>query len=101
MRSISWLKRLTRCKRGNAMIIVAASAPLMIGASAIGLDTIQLTLAKRRLQRSADSAAMAGAFAVLQNGATTRVATAANRDLTLNNTITLASAPTIENAPSS
>ena len=101
MRSISWLKRLTRCKRGNAMIIVAAAAPLMIGASAIGLDTIQLTLAKRRLQRSADSAAMAGAFAVLQNGATTRVATAATRDLTLNNTITLASAPSIENAPSS
>lgn len=96
MTSMSWLKRLIRCKRGNTLIVVAAAAPLLIGASAVGLDTIQVTLAKRRLQRSADSAAMAGAYAVLQNGAAT---TAVNRDLTHNNTITLSGAPTIENAP--
>ena len=96
MTKMSWLNRLIRCKRGNTMIVVAAAIPLMIGASAIGLDTIQLTLAKRHLQRSADSAAMAGAYAVLQNASAN---TASTRDLTLNNTITLAGNPTIENAP--
>src|SRR5690349_17150731 len=96
MRGLETLKRLVRCKRGNTLMIVAASAPLLIGASAIGLDTIQVTLAKRNLQRSADTAAMAGAFAVLQNGA---AAPAVVRDLTHNNKIALAAAPTVENAP--
>jgi len=96
MTGMSWLPRLIRCKRGNTLIIVAAAAPLLIGASAIGVDTIQVALAKRQLQRAADSAAMAGAYSVLQNGAAT---TAVTRDLTHNNRITLAAAPTVENAP--
>ena len=96
MTGLNTLKRLVRCKRGNTLMIVAGSAPLLIGAAAIGLDTIQVTLAKRQLQRSADSAAMAGAYAVLQNGAATPAVT---RDLTLNNRIALATAPTVENAP--
>ncbi|MFN3725828.1 MAG: pilus assembly protein TadG-related protein [Allosphingosinicella sp.] len=96
MTGMSWLPRLIRCKRGNTLIIVAAAAPLLIGASAIGVDTIQVALAKRQLQRAADSAAMAGAYSVLQSGAAT---TAVTRDLTHNNRITLAAAPTVENAP--
>ena len=96
MTGMSWLNRLIRCKRGNTLIVVAAAAPLLIGASAIGVDTIQVALAKRQLQRSADSAAMAGAYSVLQSGS---VSTAVTRDLTHNNRITLAGAPTIENAP--
>ncbi|HEY0326749.1 MAG TPA: pilus assembly protein TadG-related protein [Allosphingosinicella sp.] len=96
MTGMSWLNRLIRCKRGNTLIVVAAAAPLLIGASAIGVDTIQVALAKRQLQRSADSAAMAGAYSVLQSGS---ASTAVTRDLTHNNRITLAGAPTIENAP--
>ena len=95
----SWLKRLIRCRRGNTLIVVAAAAPLLIGASAIGVDTIQVALAKRQLQRAADSAAMAGAYSVLQSGAP---ATAVTQDLTYNNPnnrIALAGAPTVENAP--
>lgn len=99
MTGMSWLPRLIRCKRGNTLIIVAAAAPLLIGASAIGVDTIQVALAKRQLQRAADSAAMAGAYSVLQSGSAT---TAVTRDLTHNNPnnrIALAGAPTVENAP--
>lgn len=95
----SWLQRLIRCKRGNTLIIVAAAAPLLIGASAVGVDTIQVALAKRHLQRAADSAAMAGAYSVLQSGSPT---TAVTRDLTFNNPdnrIALSGAPTVENAP--
>ncbi len=95
----SWLQRLIRCKRGNTLIIVAAAAPLLIGASAVGVDTIQVALAKRHLQRAADSAAMAGAYSVLQSGSPT---TAVTRDLTFNNPdnrIVLSGAPTVENAP--
>jgi uncharacterized membrane protein len=40
---------------------------LLVAASAIGLDTIQVTLAKRQLQRAADSAAMAGAYSIAQS----------------------------------
>lgn len=96
MTGMSWFKRLIRCERGNTLIVVAAAAPLLIGASAIGVDTIQVALAKRQLQRSADSAAMAGAYAVMQNGG---ASTAVTRDLTHNNRITLAGTPTVENAP--
>lgn len=96
MKKVSWFHRLIRCKRGNTLIIVAGAAPLLIGASALGLDTIQVTLAKRSLQRSADSAAMAGAYASLQNAP---VNAAVTRDLTHNNGMDLAGAPTIENAP--
>jgi Flp pilus assembly protein TadG len=67
MRPFRNLKDLRRCKRGNALIMVAATAPLLIGASAIGLDTIQVTLAKRQLQRAADSAALAGAYTIGQS----------------------------------
>jgi hypothetical protein len=93
------LKRLIACKRANALIIVAATLPLMIGAGAIGLDTIQLTVAKRTLQRTADSAAMAGAWAIATGQNTTGATSAVDRDLTLNNKITLSSTRVVENAP--
>lgn len=96
MRLISRLRSLLECRRGNALVIVAATTPLLIGASAVGLDTIQVTLAKRDLQRAADSAAMAGAYAVAQGHA---AGTAVDRDLALNNRVVLASPRVVENAP--
>lgn len=101
MRLIETLRELRQCKRGNALIMVGATAPLLIGASAIGVDTMQMTLAKRTLQRHADSAAMAGAWAVAQNpSSTTAAQAAANRDLALNNSMTLKSTA-VQNAPQS
>jgi hypothetical protein len=79
------------------MVVAAACMPLIIGAAAIGVDTIELTLAKRQLQRAADSAALAGAYALVQSKA---ASAAVDRDLTLNNTnIALSTPRVVENAP--
>jgi Flp pilus assembly protein TadG len=86
---------LGRDERGNALAIAAAAMPLMIGASAIAVDTINLTLTKRELQREADSAAIAGAYGKLQGFS---ASTSAQRDLTINTKVPLATT-TIENAP--
>jgi Flp pilus assembly protein TadG len=96
MQPLKWLKKLMRSERGNAIIICAATLPLVIGAAAIGVDTIQVSLARRQLQRAADSAAIAGAYAKLQNQ---NINTAVTHDLTFNNDVTLSGSPTIQNAP--
>ena len=92
------LSKLISDQRGNAIVICAAALPLLIGASAIGVDTIQVSLARRQLQRTADSAALAGAYALAQQRS---VAAAVNHDLSLNNELVLNAAPGIENAPAS
>ncbi len=51
---------LRRDSRGNVIAIAGASLPLIIGAAGLATDTIQWTSWKRELQRSADTAAMAG-----------------------------------------
>jgi Flp pilus assembly protein TadG len=96
MHPLKWLRELRRNQRGNAIIVCAATLPLVIGSAAIGVDTIQVSLAKRQLQRAADSAAIAGAYARIQNH---NVNTAVTRDLTFNNDVALSAAPTIQNAP--
>jgi Flp pilus assembly protein TadG len=96
MRALGWFNRLIRNECGNAMVIAAAALPLTIGAAAIGVDTIQASLARRQLQRAADSAALAGAYALAQQQ---NHGTAATHDLTLNNDVTLSSAAVIESAP--
>lgn len=91
------LRSLVSSERGNVMVVAAACMPLIIGAAAVGVDTIQLTMTKRQLQRAADSAALAGAYALVQSKP---AAAAVDRDLTLNNTnITLSTPRTVENAP--
>ena len=59
----SFLKKLWRDRRGNALIIAGAALPLIVGSAGLASDTIQWTLWKRQLQRVADSAAEAGAYA--------------------------------------
>jgi Flp pilus assembly protein TadG len=86
----NWLKKLLRSDKGNAMVVCAATLPMLIGAAAIGVDTIQVSLAKRQLQRSADSAAIAGAYATIQDESESVVVAAVNYDLELNNDFTLA-----------
>ena len=65
---IKFVKRLWQDKRGNALMIAAAAMPLVIGAAGFATDTIQWALWKRQLQRTADSAAMAGVMAEAQSG---------------------------------
>jgi Flp pilus assembly protein TadG len=61
------IRRLFKDESGNALIIGAATLPLILGASAFAVDTIQIALMKRQLQRAADSAAMAGAYGLAQS----------------------------------
>ena len=61
---ISSFKRLCRDRRGNALAIAGAALPLVLGSAGLASDTIQWTLWKRQLQRAADSAAMAGVYAI-------------------------------------
>lgn len=97
MRAPTWARKLLRSERGNVLVMGAAIMPLMIGAAAVGLDTIQLSLWKRQLQRMADSSALAGAHALVQSRAP---GAAVTRDLEINNQLALlAGSPVVENAP--
>lgn len=66
---ISSLARLWRDRRGNTLAIAGAALPLVLGSAGLASDTIQWTLWKRQLQRGADSAAMAGVYAISQDRA--------------------------------
>jgi Flp pilus assembly protein TadG len=82
---ISFLKRLYRDRRGNVLVLVAATLPLLIAGSGLATDTIQWTLWKRQLQRAADSAAIAGAYdRDAASGGTSTTSAAVSHDLTLN-----------------
>ncbi len=96
MHGFNWLRKLLKSERGNVIVIGAAAMPLMIGAGAVALDTIQLSLWKRQLQRAADSGALAGARAVAQQKS---ASAAVDRDLQLNNQVPLTATRVVENAP--
>jgi Flp pilus assembly protein TadG len=64
MKALGWLKNLISSERGNVLLIGAATMPLLIGSAAFAVDTIQLSVWKRQLQRAADSSAIAGAYAL-------------------------------------
>ena len=99
------LRTLIRNESGNTLAIGAAAMPIIIGGAGLAVDTVQISLAKRELQRAADSAAMAGAWAINQNPTSTGTARATfaqngvTRDLQINNDETLSSAAIVENAP--
>ncbi len=98
MRLLRKLRRIIRDERGNALAIGAAALPLLLGGAGMAVDTVQISLAKRQLQRSADSAAIAGAHAALQSFS---ASDAVNRDLAVNNDVPLDGAPVVQNAPTS
>jgi hypothetical protein len=58
MNGFDWLRRLLKNQRGNVLIVTAATMPLVIGAGAVGLDTIQMGIRRRsgegRRHRSAN-----------------------------------------------
>ncbi|MDQ3039609.1 MAG: pilus assembly protein TadG-related protein, partial [Pseudomonadota bacterium] len=83
-------ERLWNDKRGSVLVIAGMAMPLLLGSVGLATDTIQWALWKRQLQRSADSAAMAGVYAISDGASHT---TAVDRDLVTNQRtgITLAS----------
>lgn len=90
------IRRILANDRGNALLIAAASMPVLIGAGGLATDTIQWTLWNRQIQRQADSAALAGAYAKAQGGNPTTSATA---EINRHSFVTLSASPVIENAP--
>jgi len=76
--------RLWNDKRGNALMLAGAALPLIVGSAGLATDTIQWTLWKRQLQRAADSAALAGVYARVQNNASQTAAQAVDNDLARN-----------------
>ena len=82
---IGFIRKLLKDRRGNALVIAGACLPLIVGAAGLATDTIQWTLAKRQLQRAADSAAIAGVYdRSASGGATTTAAATVSHDLTIN-----------------
>lgn len=78
-------KLLWNDKRGNILAIAAMVMPLVVGAAGLATDTIQWTLWKRQLQRTADSAAIAGVYDRSANGnATTYTTAAIDHDIAVN-----------------
>jgi hypothetical protein len=61
---------------GNALIVTALTIPILIGSAGLATDTVQWSLWKRELQREADSAALAGAYAKAQSAPSLSAATA-------------------------
>jgi hypothetical protein len=59
-----FLKRLRACECGNALLVSAATLPLLIGSSALAYDTVQLALWTQQLQQAAVAGAAAGARAL-------------------------------------
>jgi uncharacterized membrane protein len=92
---MSPLKKLTVDRRGAVAMIIALGSPMLIGGMGLSIDTIQWTIAKRELQRQADSAAIAGAFSLAQGA---NVTSSAAADLARNASLPL-SLTRIENAP--
>ena len=97
MRPLSWINRLLRDRRGNVLAITAASMPLILGGAAMAIDTIQLSVWKRQLQRAADSAAIAGAYGESQG---IEAADAVHRDLDENVFPTLSTPEVVVVGPS-
>jgi len=69
-RLASGVARLGRDRSGNFGIMTALLLPVLLGASGVALDTLNLTLAKTNLQAAADSASLAAATALAQGKTT-------------------------------
>lgn len=91
------LNGLMRDKRGAMAVVIAASLPVFLGGVGMAVDVAQWTLAKRVLQRQADSGALAGVYGLSQ-GADAQASV--TRDLALNSKYTLDGPPIIERGPS-
>lgn len=92
------IEKILRHEGGNALFIATLAMPVLIGAGGLATDTIQWTLWKRQIQRQADSAALAGAYAKAQGG---NVSSAATTEVNRYSFVTLSTSPVIENAPTS
>ncbi|MES2494080.1 MAG: pilus assembly protein TadG-related protein [Pseudomonadota bacterium] len=101
MRPGARLTQLLRDTGGNVLILSAFGMTALVGAAGMATDTIQWTLWKRQLQRSADSAALAGALVNMQGGSATGAATTEIGRYTSIGLFQTSATPTIEVSPTS
>jgi Flp pilus assembly protein TadG len=89
--------RLARNTSGNAMMLVALGAPLLIGSAGLAVDMSQWYVWKHELQLATDQAAMAGAWAQTNSNTRSTYADRATQDYYKNLAVTsdFASAPTV------
>lgn len=89
-------KKLYHNQTGNVLIMAGLAMPVIIGFAGLATDSVQWSLSKRELQRSADSAALAGANTIAQQGDAVQ---SAEDSIAATNDIVLESNPIIQNAP--
>lgn len=96
------LRKMWKDRSANATVATALSILTLIGGAGLATDTIQWTLAKRQLQRMADSGALAGAFAKARGQSNTATQSIAQTEVgryTSLNMLTLSSTPSVETPP--
>ena len=98
MNAFNWINRLRKNESGNIIALGAAAMPMLIGSAALAVDTIQLSLLKRELQRAADSGAIAGAYALSQRRTDTQIRTSVVNDLADNPHPTLVNTQVVRGA---
>ncbi len=91
-------KRLKGDTRGNALMFVGLCFPVLLGGAGLATDTIQWTLTQRQMQRVADSAALAGAFAKAQGSDGPSAATS---EIDGHDNFQFTEQPIVESAPQS
>lgn len=93
------MRRLARNRSGNAVLLVAAGLPALIGAAGLGVDTAQWFMWKREMQYAADQAAMAGAWSLVGGSAGDTYVTRAKQELAANlSQVDFSGAPTVGKA---
>jgi len=101
MRAMQRLKAFFKSERGNVLAMGAAAMPLLLASAGYAVDTFQIAVMNRQMQRAVDSAAIAGAYAMAQGSDTaseqTYASGAATREIDrkLNKTPALVGTPVI------
>lgn len=86
-----------RSERGNVLAMAAAAMPMLLGAAGFAIDTMQIGVLKRQMQRAADAGALAGAYALAQSASVQR---AVGSDLLKNRHPTLSEPQAVAVGPS-